>query len=133
VQKTTISILFISILAFLNCTPKSQNTSELQTKLIGYWISSNPDYQVNNPEKATVFYYGEIGEDGFGKYLQGTKELKYRVTEFDESQQQIKIAIRFTETRERIETLKFSNNFNRIKNNLVTPDHVSIDTYFVRK
>ncbi len=121
---------------FSYCSIKSNKTdttekSGLADKLEGYWISANEGYE--KMENGTVLFYGKIDNNKSGIYVQGDKEMTYRILQIDETNNKIEIAIKFTSSRERIETLTFSGDFNRILNNIVTPDNYSIDTYYIRK
>lgn len=113
-----------------NKTNSSENT-DLTNKLEGYWISTNEDYEKS--ENETILFYGKIDNDRLGVYLQGDKKMTYRILQIDKSNNKIEIAIKFTSSRERIETLTLSDDYNRILNNIITPDGYSIDTYYIRK
>lgn len=117
-----------------SCSIKVNKTNEqvgFSDKLIGYWISTNENYEKS--EDGTVVFYGKIDDNKSGVYLQGDKEMTYRILQIDEPSRKVKIAIKFTSTRERTEILTFSNDYNRILNKIVTPDGYSIDTYYIRK
>ena len=128
-------ILIIATLIMLSsCSIKVNKTNEqvgLSDKLIGYWISTNENYEKS--KDGTVVFYGNIDDNKSGVYLQGDKEMTYRILQIDEPRRKVKIAIKFTNTRERTEIITFSNDYNRILNKIVTPDGYSIVTYYIRK
>jgi hypothetical protein len=132
-MKHIVIFTFIALtLSFCAC-PKNKSvktTNSLEKALIGNWVSTNSDF--TEKEKTTKLYYGELQEDGFGKYFQKDsqdKEGKYRIIEIDESQRIIKIGRTFT-SREIEETLTFNLELNQITNNIVTLDNYSINTYY---
>lgn len=129
-------LITASLILFSFCSIRTNKTSspeniDLTNKLEGYWISANGDYEKS--ENGTVLFYGIIHNNKSGVYLQGDKEMTYRILQIDETNNKIEIAIKFTSSRERTEILTFSDDYNRIVNNIVTPDGFSIDTYYIRK
>ena len=127
---TTTLILFSCFSIKSNKTSTTENT-DLINKLEGYWISANESYEKS--KNGTILFYGKIDNNKSGVYLQGEKEMTYRILQVDEDNNKIEIAIKFTSSRERTETLIFSDDYNHILNNIVTPDGFSIDTYYIRK
>ncbi|WP_282126558.1 hypothetical protein [Marinifilum flexuosum] len=131
-------LLFVTNFIFLSCCTLKRNNSipsdSIAEKLKGYWVSTNKHYEIDEPEsERKILFYGETDKNQKGLYLQEGKEMQYRIVKIDEANNKIDIGIQFTKTRERIETLTFSKDFDRIKNNIVTPDGFSIDTYYIRK
>ena len=125
-------------LILLSCGSGKKTNSTISkdfaNQLVGYWISTNSDYkQDENTNKRTTLYYGPIDKNKEGEYIQGEMKMKYRVVDTYEYHKRIVVAIHYANDRERIETLTFSENFTRLKNNLVTPDNYSIDTYHIKK
>ena len=59
--------------------------------------------------------------------------MRYRIIDTYEYYKKIVIAIYYASGRERVETLTFSENYTRIMNNLVFPDGISVDTYYIKK
>jgi len=135
-RKNNLTFIMASMIMFSCCSIKSNKTGTfekygLANRLEGYWISANEEYE--KKVNGTVLFYGKIDNNKSGVYLQGDKELTYRILQIDEANNKVEIAIKFTSSREKIETLTFSSDFNRILNNIVTPDGYSIDTYYLRK
>jgi antitoxin component YwqK of YwqJK toxin-antitoxin module len=133
----TFTILLFS-LAIISCSSNrnthSSISDDLVKKLYGYWVSTDSDYQQNDDEsERTVLFYGEIDKNKEGVYLQGDLKLKYRIVDTFDYYKKIVIAIYYSNGRERIETLSFSENNTKIKNNITTPDNYSIDTYYIKK
>ena len=130
-------IFLMSFLVFSCGNQKKNNNSisnELTDQLYGYWIGTDSTYkQSDNSTEGTILYYGSIDKNKEGIYIQGEEKFKYRVVDTYDYNKKIVISIYFSKGRERIETLTFSNNYSRIKNNLITPDNYSIDTYYIKK
>ena len=133
-SKINFILVTASLIMFSCCSIKSNKTSttendDLANKLEGYWISANEGYEKS--ENGTLLFYGKIDNNKSGVYLQGDKEMTHRILQVDEAKNKIEIAIKFTRSRERTEILTFSDDYNRILNNIVTPDGISIDTYYI--
>ena len=135
-RKINFILIVIGLIMFSCCSIRTNKTNspeniDLTNKLEGYWISVNKDYEKS--ENGTVLYYGKIDNSKSGVYLRGDKEMTYRILQVDKTNNRIEVAIKFTSSRERTEILTFSDDYNRILNNIVTPDGFSIDTYYIRK
>jgi len=137
-MKSKLLIVISCSLILLSCGSSKNSNSSISTKLVnqlvGYWISTNSDYQLDeNTNKVTTLYYEPIDKNKEGEYIQGENKMRYRVVDTYDYYKKIVVAIYFANGRERIETLTFSENYTRIKNNLITPDNYSIDTYYIKE
>lgn len=135
-NRSFIALLFSLIIFSCSSNRNTHNSlsDDLVKNLYGYWVSTDSDYQQNVDEsERTILFYGEIDKNKEGVYLQADLKLKYRIVDTYDYYDKIVIAIYYSNGRERIETLTFSDNFAKIKNNITTPDNYSIDTYYIKK
>jgi hypothetical protein len=127
--------LFSITIANLDAQKKQALSIELVNKLYGYWISTNSNYEiVGDTTDCTILFYGEIDDNKDGLYIQDGKNRMYHILDTYSYVNKIIISKYFGKNngRESVETLTFSEDYDRIKKNIVFPDGISVDTYYIR-
>jgi hypothetical protein len=135
-KRITLLLLLFSITLTNICAQKKDALSkELVNNLYGYWISTNSDYEIDGDiSDCTIRYYGEIDDNKDGLYIQDGKNRMYHILDTYPYVNKITISKYFGKNngRESVETLTFSKDYNRIEINIVFPDGISVDTYYIR-